>query len=561
MLTELIVKNFILIKELTLEFNPGFSAITGETGAGKSILIRALKLIMGDRASNDIIGPYGEGAIIQAIFNVNESIEEKLKELDIPTENQELIIRRTISPKRSRIYVNGLVVSLTDLKNITQGLISIEGQHAFQQLMHPKGHLELLDKFSELLSVRKELIITYKNVKNFNKKLEDLLEKKKRSNEYQEIITKEISEIETINPKIKEDIELEQEIKILRSAVELKQVSSSAYDRLYSRRGSVYEIISEVKNDISSICELDPRIDNIFSELENLTYQLEEVSFSLRDYEKSLVIDPIKLEQKEARLSDIKRLLRRYGPNIEDVLTHLNTLKNQLKSISEIDQEIEKIHRKLKQESEKLLELSLKLSQERKKHAKELEKLVAEELKDLNMGACKFKISIETPPTPTLNDISQTGMDKVEFLFSSNPGLPPKPISQIASGGELSRLILAIKTALSKKAPVETLIFDEIDTGIGGESAKKVGIKLQRLAQNAQIIVVTHFPQIAALSTTQYTVEKYHSQGETHTTIRQLNPKERISELARMLGTNTKEAKIYAEKLLSEAKDLKSESK
>ena len=559
MLNELIIKNFILIKELSLEFNPGFSAITGETGAGKSILVQALKLIMGDRASTDVIGPYGDTSIVEAIFDINESIRDKLIELDIPFEDQELIIRRIISSKRSRIYVNGLVVTLTDLRELTKHLISIEGQHAFQQLMYSKGHLELLDRFAELYPIRKQLLTIYKDVKELDKEIEDLFIKKKKSNEYQEIIKKEISEIEKVNPKINEDIELEQEINILKSAVELKQVSSNAYDKLYSKRGSAYEIVSETKAELSNICELDPRLDKIFSELENLTYQLEDISFSLRDYEKSLVIDPIRLEQKQARLSDIKRLLRRFGPNIKDVLEHLNTLKTQLKSISEIEQEIEKLQKKQKQQSQKLLEISANLSRERKKYAKELEKLVSKELKDLNMGMCKFNISIKTPSVPAINEINQTGWDKIEFLFSSNPGIPPKPISQIASGGELSRLMLAIKAVLSNKATVETLVFDEIDAGIGGESAKKVGIKLKKLAENTQIIAVTHFPQIAALSRTQYIVKKSQSQQKTTTTIRQLDPEQRVIELARMLGTDTKEAKIYAKRLLKEAKDIKSE--
>jgi len=559
MLNELIIKNFILIKELSLEFNPGFSAITGETGAGKSILIQALKLIMGDRASTDVIGPYGNTSIVEAIFDINKSIQEKLIDLDIPFEDQELIIRRVISSKRSRIYVNGLVVTLTDLRELTKHLISIEGQHAFQQLMYSKGHLELLDRFAELYPIRRQLLTIYKDVKELDKKIEELFIKKKKSNEYQEIIKKEISEIEKVNPKINEDIELEQEINILKSAVELKQVSSNAYDKLYSKRGSAYEIVSETKAELSNICELDPRLDKIFSELENLTYQLEDISFSLRDYEKSLVIDPIRLEQKQARLSDIKRLLRRYGPNIKDVLEHLNILKTQLKSISEIEQEIEKLQKKQKQQSQKLLEISANLSRERKKYAKELEKLVSKELKDLNMGMCNFNISIKTPSVPSINEINQTGWDKIEFLFSSNPGIPPKPISQIASGGELSRLMLAIKAVLSNKATVETLVFDEIDAGIGGESAKKVGIKLKKLAENAQVIAVTHFPQIAALSTTQYIVKKSQSQQKTTTTIRQLDPEQRVIELARMLGTDTKEAKIYAKRLLKEAKDIKSE--
>ncbi len=556
MLTELIAKNFILIKELNLEFPRGFCSITGETGAGKSILIQALKLIMGDRASSDVIGPYAETATIQAIFKIDNLhiVKDKLEELDISVEEQELIIRRVISPKRSRVYLNGIVITLSDLKDISQSLISIEGQHAFQQLLNIRGQLDLLDRFADAYPIREKLLITYNTVKKLNEQLNQLINKKKKSNEYQEILSKEISEIESVNPKPKEDVELEQEIKVLKSAVELKEISSSAYNRLYSNRGSIYETISEVKADLARISDIEPKINDIFSNLEALVYQIEELSFSLRDYEKSLVIDPIKLEQKQTRLSDIKKLLRRYGPTIEDVLLHLNHLKEQLKSICSIDTEIEKTQKYLDEQIKHLLDISKELSDKRKKAAKELEKAVTLQLQDLNMGKCEFKISIKTPTTPCVDDVSQTGIDKIEFLFSSNPGLPPKPISQIASGGELSRLMLAIKSALAQKTPVETLVFDEIDAGIGGETAKKVGIKLKTLAQNAQVIVVTHFPQIAALSSHQYIVEKSYKKDSTYTHIRALSDKQRVLELARMLGTDAKEAKLYAEKLLREAK-------
>ncbi len=555
MLIELGLKNFILIKETKLEFGPGFTVFTGETGAGKSILVKALKLIMGDRASSDVVGPHSDKTIIQAMLEIDKTQRDILDELGISHEEDILIVRRIISSQtRSKIYANGEMITLNDLKKITASMISIEGQHAFQDLMRPMGHMNWLDRFAGTAGLRQEIKQLYYSIAELSKKLEDLNREETENKHKKKKLKSIINEIYQLNLRDGEDDELEKEIRILKSAVQLKEAAGSCYNKIYSSRGSIYELLADARQDIAKLSGLDPALDKIHKDIESCGYQLEETAYALRDYVQKLSTDPSRLEQAESRLSDLKKILRKYGPSVRDVLKYRQELEAQLNQLDSLEHTKNHIKERLSQQGRDLLNAAEQLSRKRADAARSLASGVEKELSQLNMHKCKFIVEQKTPEAPSINDIGPNGLDHIQFLFTPNPGLDPRPVSSIASGGELSRVMLALRICMANKTRIETLVFDEIDAGIGGKTAKKVGAKLRELSKTGQVIAITHFPQIAAMADHQYALEK-HSDGEsTRTVISSLSEEQRLRELARMLGGEADAATEYAARLLEERK-------
>ncbi len=551
MLSELIIENFILVKRAVFSFDLGLTVITGATGAGKSLFIKALKLILGGRADKTVVRPGSKQAAIQALFEIPEQLAETLGDSGIETEG-ELVVRRIIQAEgKGRIFINGVMVTLSQLRQLAPSLASISSQHEFQYLLNKERHLEMLDDFAGLHQERRGLFNLYREAQGIRRSLEELRKQYSRREEERENILKEQQLIDEINPREDEEEELERERKVLKASSRLRELGEDIYGRLYGARGSITEELSLCRASMEKMTELDPSLQAIKELLEAVSFQADDLAISLRDYIQALPMDLSRLEQVEERLFRLQGLRRKFGPEITDVLAHRLTLEERLKAFENLEQEMDILVKRLQKADDKLCRLASDLSRKRQRQASEMEKAVKEELGQLDLSRAEFKVDIKTPDGVKAEDIGPAGADQVEFLFSANPGQPPAPLAKVASGGELSRILLALKTVSGEKDHGDTLIFDEIDAGLGGEIAENVGRKLRKMAETYQVIAITHFPQIAALGTTHLAVEKIQAEGETVTMVRSLSGDERLDEIVRMLGGETDTARRYARELLS----------
>ncbi|OAG28681.1 DNA repair protein RecN [Thermodesulfatator autotrophicus] len=537
MLQELRLKNFVLIKEARLSFEPGFVVFTGETGTGKSLLIKSLKLVLGARSSPGLIRPGAKEALIEAVVSVDEKTQKHLEKFGLePAE--ELIVRRIITAERSRAYLNDSPVTLQMLSEIASDLVVIAGQHEYHTLNKPEERLLTVDTFGDLLALRQEYEKAYLT---FREKLENLLsfqEKVKNALKEEDFLRFQLQEIEAVSPVPGEDIEIEEKLKRLKNLARLKDLANNAYSEVEKSFSS----ISSAKKSLSQALEFDRNLSPLAERLETLSYELEDLSLELSDYLRSLEIAPDELEALEERLFALKRLMRKYGPTLEDVLSHYEKIKKDLEDISTGEEHLQDLEEEVKQAENRAVELAEELSQKRKQAAGLLSQHVNRFLKELALEGARFRVSFAR------KELSSTGFDQVDFLVTTHPKAPWRPIAEVASGGELSRFFLAIKAALSKKASAQSLIFDEIDAGVGGMVAHRLGKLLADLATSYQVICVTHLPQIAALARQHFVVEKQIKGDEAFTFIKELNPEERINEMARMLGDPS--ARDVAQKLL-----------
>ncbi|AEH45376.1 Sigma 54 interacting domain protein [Thermodesulfatator indicus DSM 15286] len=537
MLLELRLKNFVLIEEARLSFEPGFVVFTGETGTGKSLLIKSLKLALGARSSPGLIRPGAKEAILEAVVSADERTKRHLEKFGLePT--HELIIRRVITPDRSRAYLNGSPVTLQMLSEILSDLVVIAGQHEYQTLNKPEERLLTIDTFGELFSLRKAYEEAYLDFRQKLEKLQSLQEKVKNALKEEDFLKFQLQEIEAVSPEPGEDIEIEEKLKRLKNLARLKDLASNANAGVEKS----FSLVSAAKKSLGQALEFDKKLAPLAERLETLSYELEDVSLELSDYLRSLEIAPDELEALEERLFAIKRLKRKYGPTLEDVLSHYEKIKKDLEDISTGEEHLQELEEEAKLAEKKALELAEELSNRRKQTAELLSQNVNRLLKELALEGARFRISF------TRKDLSPTGFDQVEFLVTTHPKAPWRPMAEVASGGELSRFFLAIKAALSKRASAQALIFDEIDAGVGGMVAHRLGKLLAELATNYQVICVTHLPQIAALASQHFVVEKEITSDEALTSIRPLSNEERVEEIARMLGDPT--ARDVAKKLL-----------
>ncbi len=561
MLEELGLQNFVLIKEANLTFSQGLTVLTGETGAGKSLLVQAIKLVLGERASPQHIRAGEEQAMVQALFDIPKEEWGRFEAMGISCD-EGIIIRRLISRSgRSRIYVNGAIFTLQDLKRVTSRLVSLASQHEYQELTKRENHIHWLDIFGGLKKEVLHFENEFKGLKKLKKELEEARSKREKAEELLERYTNELKLIEEISPRPGEDEELEQEKRVLKSAADLRSLGEECYQNLYAGKGSVHEIIATCAKTLEKMSFLDETLNRQLEELRSITYQTEEVSWSIRDYIHNLPTDLTRLDQIEERIFRIRELKKRFGPEITDVLEYKKKAEAEIAELSRNDDLIDNLRTKIERAEERLVAEATRLSQKRKAAAKELSDIVTKELSELKMHQARFVVEVKCPDRITASDLGPKGIDKVEFLFRPNVGAPPKPISSIASGGELSRVMLALRSALSQKGAIETLIFDEIDAGLGGEVAEMVGKKLKNLAQKGQVITVTHFPQVAALADHHIVVSKCVRNGSTVTSVQKVgDEEERIEELARMLGGDRLSARRYAEDLIKRATHKKQHS-
>ena len=547
MLQELSIRNFAIIDDLQISFSDGLNILSGETGAGKSIIINAVNLLLGSRANAGLIRTGSQTAELEALFQIakQSTIAGIMKKNGFDPE-EGLLIRRIISRKdRHRIYINGHLATTQTLNLITENLASISGQHAHQRLLKEEKQLEIIDQFGDLIPLRDEVSGCFHEIVPLIRNLKNLKAKKARHAEHVQLLEFQQKEIRQASITPGEDTALEQERIRLKNGEELFQAVHSSVEALYSAQGAAVERLVEVQKDLEKASRIDPALVPKTESITEAAIYLEDIAEELRTYLKNIQIDENRLETVEARLDTLTKLKRKYGKSLEDVLLQLESIDHELSGIDNLSEDIVDTEKKLSFLHGKLVKLAMKLSTKRKRTAATLAKKVERELGTLKMSQTTFQISFQTIPvdentdtylTTEENNISETGIDRITFLIAPNVGEPLKPLNSIVSGGELSRVVLALKAILAKSEALETVVFDEVDAGIGGSVAEVVGKKLSSLARHHQIICITHLPQIARFGDHHFSISKHVARGRTRTTINRLNEAERVKEIARMLG-------------------------
>jgi DNA repair protein RecN (Recombination protein N) len=538
MLLELNIEHFAVVDQLRVRFRTGLNLLTGETGSGKSIVVDALSLLLGARASSDLIRPGCKRARISGIFEVDTLPLSHVTPIEM--EDAELIVEREILESgKSRAYVNGRVVTLADLRELAAALGDIHGQHEQQSLFSPKAQLEMLDAFAGTAPEARDVGQIYKEWRTAQTRLEEL-----RGNEQERLRLLDLyrfqhREISEANLEPGQDDELARESNVLNNIERIKATASRAYDALYDSAGSVTAQLAAAKRDIEELSNYDSAAAAWAEPLAGARASVEDVAFELRSYLERLESNPQRLADIEDRLAVIENLKRKYGPTLAEVIAYGAEVERRLADIESNDEQIEQAEQRKGDLGRRYQDLAGTLSKKRGRAGKRLKSLVEKELSSLAMEKSVFEVDFEDGEQAAW---SASGVDKIRFLISANPGQPARPLATVASGGELSRVTLALKTcllpALSPKqgAIPRTLVFDEIDTGVGGRVAESVGRRLQELARSHQVLCVTHLPQVAGFADAHYFVEKRGDKKKTFATIAELSEPERVAELARMLS-------------------------
>jgi DNA repair protein RecN (Recombination protein N) len=559
MLKVLRIKNFAIIDELEVAFQDGLNVITGETGAGKSIIIGAVSLILGDRASSDQIRTSEDSASVEALFSMedNPDLQQKLEQLGFDPQ-PELVIRRVISRSgKNRVYINGQTANLGMLASLSETLINICGQHEHQVILESGNHIDILDEFGGLLQLRSAFKKQYDECLALREQLEKLNTLSENKARAEEFLRFQFRDIEDAAPVPGEDAALADEKKIIRSAGFLQEQAAACYHSLYAKEGAILSELGSAISRIKEIKKIDSGLDLSLQELDTAVFSLEDAAAVLGRYIEKICFDPARLEQIEDRLEILGRLKRKYGGSLEEVLKKKEDFRRELEGYTSVDEEISHWAARLEKSVNAARETASTLSAQRKQSAKILKKSAEDEIRSLRMENASFEVFFrerEQGKDP-LSVLDSKGMDDIEFYLSTNPGEDMKPLNRIASGGELSRIVLALKKALAKTGSVGTIIFDEVDSGIGGAVAEVVGEKLRDVSRSHQVICITHLPQIACVGDWHYIVSKQFSEGRTNTQIRLLAASERPGEIARMLaGVDiTEKTRAHAREMLNRA--------
>ncbi|MGA9178872.1 MAG: DNA repair protein RecN [Desulfobacterales bacterium] len=547
MLQELSISNFAIIDDLRISFSGGLTILSGETGAGKSIIINAVNLLLGSRATATLIRSGQETAELEALFHIKDQpgiVQIMKKNGYDPTEG--LLIRRIISRKdRHRIYINGRLATIGLLNLITENLASISGQHVHQGLLKEEQQLAIIDQFGGLTPERNSVYRCFHEIVPLMRDLNDLKAKKDRQREHIQLLEFQRKEILDAGLTPGEDAALEQERIRLKNSEALFQTARDSIEMLYDSQGAVVEQLSLVKTNLEKAALIDPLLGSSAKRISEMAFNVEDIAEELRTYLKKIEMDESRLGDVEDRLDVINKLNRKYGGSLDAVFLRFDSMEQELLDLESLAEDISGAEKRLSILHNRLVELTTTLSQKRKKTAKILAESVEKELASLKMPQTKFQVSFRTVPADISNDpyltvetnvAYETGIDQAVFLIAPNVGEPLKPLSNIVSGGELSRVVLALKAILAQTEAVETIVFDEVDAGIGGGVAEVVGKKLAALAKRHQIICITHLPQIAKFGDHHFIISKHVSDGRTKTSINCLSIPERINEIARMLG-------------------------
>ena len=559
MLERLIIKNIALISSLDIELGGGLNVLTGETGAGKSIIIDSVNLVLGERASKDLIAVNQQKARVEALFSIknNDTVKSLLDDNGLLSADDELILMREITASgKSLCRINGEVVPLATLHLIADSLVDVHGQHTHQSLLDPKKHMHMVDEFnaSEIIPVRNNVTELYRAYTEAERKLNSGFVSAEERERRIDILAYQINEIETAHLYAGEEEEITAELAVLSNAERISSSLDIASDIISGDRGSLGSV-RKAADALSRISDISAVYSDIFERINSLYYELEDASYQLRDLSLSFEFSPERLNELENRMDYINSLKRKYGGSIEAVLEFMQNCKTELEEFSSSDEIRERLIKELARLKSEYFEASARLTALRNQAAQALSENVTKQLHELGMVNAQFTY---------VNNVSDeklhiNGSDSIEFMFSANAGEPCKPLAKVASGGELSRIMLAIKTVCADADAIPTLIFDEIDSGISGVTAIKVGEKMARIAASHQVLCITHLPQIAAYADSHFLVEKTMKNGETHSSLRQLGDEERRTELARIMGSvNADESAVkYAQELISASEKYK----
>jgi DNA repair protein RecN (Recombination protein N) len=555
MLRKLYIKHYALIEEITVDFDRGLSIITGETGAGKSILMDAISLLIGERASADLIRHGETKAIVEAEFNIAlyPHIKGYLQANNIDCDSDDLIIRREVNQKSAaRAFINDSPVSIAILKALGEELIDLHGQHEHQSLLHPERHIDFLDDYAGAAQERNGYAGLFDQFLARKKELGELLLSKESAARERDFYEFQFNEIKNVDPKKGEDEEIERELSILEHSEELRNLSGELYEILYQSEDSVHQKLAIAKSSLERLKKIDSHFGEQLQEFISAIAAIDELSHSLSRYQDQIEIEPERLEELRKRQLAISRLKKKYGPLLADVIILYQKLEDQLAPEESITEKIASLEKELRLLHEKALASARSLSELRKKAAKKFEKKIVEELAHLGIEHGRFVINFN------ISDLTASGIDEIEFFLSTNKGEDPKPLVKVASGGEVSRIMLALKTILSRSEAVPLMIFDEIDTGISGRIAQQVGKAMKALSTKHQIIAITHLGQIAAFADTHYVVEKSTTGEVTSSALRKLSKREQEEEIAKLISGSvvTDHSLRAARSLVQEANSL-----
>lgn len=547
MLKELSIRNFAIIDDLHIQFSEGFTVLSGETGAGKSIILNAVNLLLGSRASGELVRSGAKAAELEARFQIALTSRTAAIMSDQGYDPEEgLLIRRIISRSDgNRVYLNGRLATIQLLTAITESLASISGQHAHQNLLKEEQHLLILDQFGGLLPQRQQLQETYRNILPLIEKLDELNRIRARQEEQTELLKFQRDEITNAALTPGEDSELAQQRLRLKNAEMLYQTVAGGIEMLYSGGGSVSERLLELRKNLEKAGQIDTQLKAQADRLTEVSFQIEDLVANLRSYLKLIEVDEQQLEAVEARLDTLNKLKRKYGGTLDGIFLKLAAIEADLSNVENVHAKIAEVENTLVRLHNQLVQQAEDLSRQRRQVAKSLAQKVIRELHSLKMAHTRFEVLLQPIPAAGKIDfhlktgddpITDSGMDRATFMIAPNVGEELKPLAAIASGGELSRVVLALKAILAETDAVETIVFDEVDAGIGGGTAEVVGRKLLELAKHHQVICITHLPQIAKFADHHFSISKQVEHGRTRTAIHRLIAAERHMEIARMLG-------------------------
>ena len=539
MLLELNIANIALIESLCIEFAQGFNVLTGETGSGKSIVVDCVNLVLGGRADRDFVRTGAEKGSVQALIDVSHNAPARalLSEMAIDCEDGLVAVSREISRSgRNICRISGVIVPLNTLRRLTGTLLDIHGQHEHQSLLDPAKHIAFLDAYGD--NRHNELRAQAAKLHSERVKMESELKKNMLDAAERERLSDmlgfQIQEIASAKLKKGEEERLIARLRILENSEKIRTNVETAYEAAYAGAGrtpSAQELLLRAANAMDKLSQIDERYAELGLRLREMVYSVQDIGYELRDILDHMESDPELIEKVSKRLETIDRLERKYGPNLDDVLNFYASAVERLEGIQTGDAHIDALKTELAKKDAELGEVCTQLTASRRELAQRLAQAIMQQLRDLGMGRARLEIRIESLPRPTAN-----GLDSVEFLISANPGEPLKPMASVASGGELSRIMLALKAISMEADGVDSMVFDEIDTGVSGRMAQTVGEKMCAIARDHQVLCVTHLPQIAALGDAHFVVEKHTDGTTTETVVRRLDSEGRIHELSRLVG-------------------------
>ena len=562
MLVSINVKNYAIIDELTIDFTDGLNVLSGETGAGKSIIIGAMSLALGGRANSDMIRTGETKMSVQSVFyvqNLSSELKLLIEENDIEIYDGEIIVSRTVFDSgRNVCKINSTIVNVSTLKKIVEHFVDIHGQHEHQKLLNQSTHISFLDNFAakEISPILTKVENSYQKLRKLKQEHEQLLRLCREASDQRDLLRLRINEITEANLTINEDEELESQKNILANSEKLHELVTGAYLSLYDNDSNASENISMASNMMMNASNIDATLENAYKSILEAQIMIDEAVLTIRDYKDNIEFSPDELEKVQTRLNLINNLKRKYGETIEAILLQLAEYNEKLYQIENSDNETKLLEDKLELAKKEYLQFAVELSAERKKASSLLSSSLIDNLKDLAMNNVDFMVSFKEN---SIVKYCADGIDEVEFLIRTNLSQPLLPLSKIASGGEISRVMLSLKSIFAQTDSTETLIFDEIDTGISGRTAQSVAQKISILSKNHQIICITHLPQIASMADTHFLISKEDRDNQTYTKFTALNEDERVNEISRMIGgvQITKTTKDSATEMIAQAKLFK----